>query len=288
MDRLTGQIWNGGLSTKPNIKLRHCQSLPTLFYLTQTQRNQQNRFTRSQEIGSGGAPESLYAALIMSSHSAPSNNSDRKRRWLRFGVLIAIYCVLLIGGHWGGEWLIELVEMDISSAENANTRPMVMAAITLYSILLALPFVPGVEVSIALLLAFGSKVAMLIYLATILGLMIAYLVGWLVPIRSIASLFASLGMTRATSLVHRLEPLNADQRLEVLVENAPKRYLPVLLKYRYLSIAVALNIPGNAIIGGGGGIALLAGISGLFTFPRFLLTVAVAVLPIPLAILLMA
>lgn len=224
----------------------------------------------------------------MSSHSTPSNNSRRKRRWIRIGVLVAIYCALLVGGHWGGEWLIELVEMDISSARDANTKPMVIAAVSLYSILLAVPFVPGVEVSIALLLAFGSKVAMLIYLATILGLMIAYLVGWLVPIRSIAYLFASLGMTRATSLVHRLEPLSAEQRLAVLVENAPKRFLPVLLQYRYLSIAIALNIPGNAVIGGGGGIALLAGISGLFKFPWFLLTVAVAVLPIPLVILLMA
>ncbi len=36
---------------------------------------------------------------------------------------------------------------------------------------------------------------------------------------------------------------------------------------------------------GGGGIAMLAGISGLFTFPLFLACVALAVLPVPLIIL---
>jgi hypothetical protein len=45
-------------------------------------------------------------------------------------------------------------------------------------------------------------------------------------------------------------------------------------------------VPGNAVIGGGGGIALLAGISGLFTFPRYLAIVSLAVLPVPLTIML--
>jgi hypothetical protein len=49
---------------------------------------------------------------------------------------------------------------------------------------------------------------------------------------------------------------------------------------------VALNVPGNAVIGGGGGIALLAGMSGLVTFPRFLATVSLAALPVPLFVVL--
>jgi hypothetical protein len=45
-----------------------------------------------------------------------------------------------------------------------------------------------------------------------------------------------------------------------------------------------LNIPGNIVIGGGGGIAMIAGLTGLYSFPRYLLTIAIAVAPIPLAI----
>jgi hypothetical protein len=128
---------------------------------------------------------------------------------------------------------------------------------------------------------------MLIYLATVAALTLSYLIGRLVPVHLIASLFRYLGQHRAEGLVRRLEPLNARQRLETLISQAPKRIVPTLLKHRYIAIAVALNVPGNAIIGGGGGIALLAGISGLFTFPRYLAIVSLAVLPVPLAVMLM-
>jgi hypothetical protein len=47
---------------------------------------------------------------------------------------------------------------------------------------------------------------------------------------------------------------------------------------------VLINVPGNAVIGGGGGLAFAAGMSGVFSVPAFLLTVAIAVLPVPLAI----
>lgn len=36
---------------------------------------------------------------------------------------------------------------------------------------------------------------------------------------------------------------------------------------RYVALAVLLNIPGNVVIGGGGGIAFAAGMTRLFSFP---------------------
>ena len=71
----------------------------------------------------------------------------------------------------------------------------------------------------------------------------------------------------------------------MLVAQSPKQFIPILLRHRYLAIAIALNTPGNALIGGGGGIALLAGASGLFSFWGFLLVLAVAVLPVPLLVM---
>ncbi|MBL4615404.1 MAG: hypothetical protein JKY27_11110 [Magnetovibrio sp.] len=58
--------------------------------------------------------------------------------------------------------------------------------------------------------------------------------------------------------------------------------MPFLLRHRYLAVVVALNVPGNALIGGGGGICMAAGISGLFSWPRFLISIAIAVSPVPL------
>jgi hypothetical protein len=49
---------------------------------------------------------------------------------------------------------------------------------------------------------------------------------------------------------------------------------------------VAVTLPGNTLLGGGGGIALAAGMSGVYRLPTYVATVAVAVAPVPLLVLL--
>lgn len=50
--------------------------------------------------------------------------------------------------------------------------------------------------------------------------------------------------------------------------------------------AAPINIPGNSVLGGGGGIALATGFRRRYRWPLFILTVAVASLPIPLLVFL--
>lgn len=56
--------------------------------------------------------------------------------------------------------------------------------------------------------------------------------------------------------------------------------------YRYVALALLINTPGNAMVGGGGGLSFAAGLSDVFTLPKFLLTISIAVLPVPLAVFL--
>lgn len=221
----------------------------------------------------------------MNNRRIEDNASTRKRRWVRLVILLLLYAGLLACGHWGSKWLIDTIGMDLSTQVLAHTRHVVTAGIALYTVLMAVPFVPGIEISLALFAAFGHQVAMLIYVATVVALTISYLIGRLMPMRLIAHVCGFFGQSRTENLVRRLEPMNSRQRLDVLIEQAPKRIVPGLLKHRYIAIAIAFNLPGNAIIGGGGGIALLAGISGLFTIPRYIAVVSLAVLPVPLVIL---
>jgi hypothetical protein len=207
-------------------------------------------------------------------------------RWLRPAFLLLLYGCLLALGHWGSEWLISVIGADLGSALKSHAEHVVIAGIALYAVLMAIPFVPGMEISLSLFAVFGHQVAVLVYAATVAALATSYLIGRLVPVRFLASVFSYFRMNRASALIDKLEPLDAGQRLDVLIERAPRQMVPLLLKHRYITIAVAFNLPGNAIIGGGGGIALLAGTSGLFTFPRYLLTMSLAVLPVPLVILL--
>jgi hypothetical protein len=84
----------------------------------------------------------------------------------------------------------------------------------------------------------------------------------------------------------RLAPLSRKERLAMLVDHAPRRFIPHLVRYRYIALVLAFNLPGNAVVGGGGGIALLAGLSGMFSFPHYLFATSIAALPVPLAALL--
>jgi len=73
--------------------------------------------------------------------------------------------------------------------------------------------------------------------------------------------------------------------MDFLLSIAPSKFVPYLLKHRYLIIAGALNLPGNVIIGGGGGIGLIAGMSGLCPFPKYILFVSLAITPLPILFL---
>jgi hypothetical protein len=161
-------------------------------------------------------------------------------------------------------------------------QPLVLALVALYALLLLIPFVPAVELGMTLMMVLGTPVVPLIWAATVLALIVAYLIGRLVPERAVARLFRALRLTRAEALMTEIAPLETEARLALLTRHAHSRLLPLILRSRYLALAAALNTPGNILIGGGGGIALVAGFSRLFRLPPYVLTVALATTPVPI------
>ena len=213
-------------------------------------------------------------------------STERIPRWLRIAAILLIYGSLLAAGYWGSGWLSDFFRAHFSTGAQSYDLHVQIAGVVLYAVLMAIPFVPGLEISLALLAVFGPKVAIAIYAATVVALALSWLVGRMLPVSLIATIFGTLGQLRAKALVESLQPLSAEQKLDLLLVHAPKRIVPVFLKHRYIAVIVALNMPGNTVIGGGGGIALLAGMSGLFTFSRFIASVSLAALPVPLFVIL--
>ena len=204
------------------------------------------------------------------------------RRRLALG---AVYLTLLLGGWLAGQWLLELAVMDVRPSTEHRAHAMIVSATVAYVLASAVPFVPGAEIGFALLVAFGARLAVLVYAAMVAALTLAFLVGRFVPSRATAALFDHLGAHRARDLVLQMAPLEPAARAALLSARAPRRIVPALLRHRYLALAVALNLPGNSLLGGGGGIALAAGMSGLYPVPATLLTVALAVAPLPALVL---
>lgn len=217
---------------------------------------------------------------------APSPPPTSSRwKWHRIGAAIAGYAAILSLGYWGSGWLTQTLELEPGNRQLIANHGAVWLSLAAYALLLAVPFVPGIEISLGLLSAFGSTVALQVYFATVAAFIVSYWIGRIVPAAVLSSFFRWIGFTSAEALVERLRPLSRKERLALLVEIAPRRFIPSLVRYRYLALIVALNLPGNAILGGGGGIALLAGLSGLFSFPLYLIAASLSALPIPAAAL---
>jgi hypothetical protein len=202
-------------------------------------------------------------------------------------LLLAVYAGLVLGSLAAGPWLAEWVQVDLGPGNEPQVHRMLLLSTAVYVLALAVPFVPGAEIGLAMMAMLGTGVVPLVYGATVVALSVAYLIGRLVPVRLTAAWLGALGLRRASELMLRLEALKPAQRLELLCESSPRSVLPFLLRHRYLMLGLALNLPGNSLIGGGGGIAMVAGLSGLVTPIGFLLTAAVAVAPVPLLFLIL-
>ncbi|MDX1483238.1 MAG: hypothetical protein R3229_02050 [Alphaproteobacteria bacterium] len=211
----------------------------------------------------------------------------RRRVQVRWGRLALIVAGLL-GLYLLGQWITEMVARQFGLVMHVRSEPtfhiLIMTASAIYVALMAVPFMPGVEIGVTMILMFGTKICFLVYLCTVAALIPPYLIGRLIPLRYCVRASAFLGLGRVSQLLREIEPLDAEARLAFLLAKAPDRITPFLLRHRFLALAVVLNLPGNMVIGGGGGIAMLAGVSGLYPLPAYLLTVALAVAPVPVVI----
>lgn len=200
--------------------------------------------------------------------------------------MLLFYGLLLLGGWFLGDTLKELTVPEMRPMNEPMIHRIVMAAFVAFIILAAIPFVPGAEIGFTLLLLFGGQVAPLVYVGMVGALVVSYSIARLVPSTVLGRALNWLGFKTASKFMAELEAAPQDDRLEMLSGFIPSKVGQTLLRHRYVLLAVAINTPGNSLLGGGGGLALIAGASRLFGFWAFLAVVICAVAPVPLFFLL--
>ena len=198
---------------------------------------------------------------------------------LRVVILIAV----LVLATWGAHMVRDALNLQIRPDNEQQVHRMIMLGSAAYIGLLALPFVPGAEIGLAMLAAFGAAIAPLIYVCTVASMILAYTAGRFLPIDLLRRVLSTLRMHRAADLVARAAPLSGEDRVAMLLDGQSARALRLAVRYRYVALAVAVNTPGNSVIAGGGGIMLMAGLSGIFSPLATVATIALAVSPVPLA-----
>ena len=199
------------------------------------------------------------------------------------GVLLLLGILFFL--NYGVARLTDLLAFQMWPSDVDTAIFIVFGSAVLYVVLMALPFMPGIEIGLALMAMLGVGGIVLVYLCTVLALSLSFLAGRLFPPRYVARALGWMRLERARRLVAELEPLSAEERFRYLSRSTPSRIVPRLLRHRYLVLAVLFNVPGNTIIGGGGGIGLIAGMSRLFPFTKFVLLVCLAITPVPLLFL---
>jgi hypothetical protein len=199
-------------------------------------------------------------------------------------ILLLITVVVLLNS--GGGWLAHQINFQLYPRHEPYLHLVILGSFGLYILLMTLPFMPGIEIGLTLMLFLGSKGVILVYCCTLIALSISFLIGQRIPLQKFAKFLGWLHLKKAHDLITEMEPLPPGERVAILHKKAPARIVPHLLNHRYLTIALLLNLPCNAVIGGGGGIGMIVGMSGLITYTRYLLTIAVSISPVPIVIFL--
>ncbi len=202
------------------------------------------------------------------------------RTILRFAVIIGVVLLVKYGlDAFAGK--MALLETD--RAARAMTGLIVTILIG-YALLIAVPFVPGVEIGIAILMIQGAGAAPFVYLATVSGMSLAFLIGQYLSLDWLGRTCQDLYMDRVCAILVRIKTTPRADRLAALNDRMPRWLAPVLVGYRYVTLGLVINLPGNIALGGGGGIMMGAGFSRLFQTGYVMLTIALATLPVPLAV----
>jgi len=215
------------------------------------------------------------------------NHDTVGSRFRRIARKLSVVFVLVYIAKLGGDQLsakIALYESD------AAARAMVGLLVTVmigYALLLAIPFVPGVEIGIAVLVLQGPSAAPIVYVATAAGMFLAFAIGQYAPFSRLIQFCDDLALVRIAGLLARIEQTSSQQRLDQMQERLPGWLAPIFCNYRYVTLGLAINLPGNIALGGGGGIMMAGGLSRLFQTRFAVLTILIATLPVPLSVWLM-
>lgn len=204
---------------------------------------------------------------------------------IKFFIKICLIIGFLVFLNYGGKLVLDQLNFQLWPSQDIIIETALSVSILIYILWMAMPFMPGIELGISLMTMLGAKGVFLVYFCTLMSLSLSFIIGRLIPIKAFSGFLGWLHLRRAQDLTRQLEPLNSGEKIEFLLKNVPSHILPHVLKHRYLLIAISLNLPGNALIGGGGGISMIAGTSGLYSFPKYIILISIAITPIPILFL---
>lgn len=215
------------------------------------------------------------------------NSGTTASRVRRTAIKLLVIVALVYAAKLGVDLLMAKIALFETDAAARAMTGLLITVMVGYAILLAIPFIPGVEIGIAILMVEGASAAPMVYGATVAGMLLAFCIGQYAPMPRLIRLCQDLRLYRVGQLLERIDIIPRKDRLDAMHDRLPRWLVPVLCNYRYVTLGIAINLPGNIALGGGGGIMMAGGLSRLFQTRFAVLTIVIATLPVPLSVWLM-
>lgn len=175
------------------------------------------------------------------------------------GLLVVLGLPLVVGLAYGIISLQHWIQGFMQT--HPATWFILVLGCVLYFLCMAIPFLPGVELGFALMMIFGWPGIIAVYLTTQLALNLSYWLG------------------------NRLTEGFSERFSKGLQSTKTPRWISFIIcrieRFPGLVFVGLLNLPGNAVIGGAGGISAFYGLLRILSPWRFTLTVLLATLPLP-------
>ena len=116
---------------------------------------------------------------------------------------LAALAALIVAAKLVGDLVQQSLKAGLLS--RGGLQGFVVASLIVYTLLIAIPFVPGIEIGLALLALGGSTLAVPVFICTLLGLLLSYGIGRRLPQGRLASLLRSLRCEGAARKIEDLE-----------------------------------------------------------------------------------
>lgn len=183
-------------------------------------------------------------------------------------LFIILWVAVLLAGSQASLYEIAALQDWLQGMGSALDTRVLVAVTLFYVVLIAIPFMPGVELGLAMIVLLGRNGVFLVYPATVLGMLLPYVAGRLMP----SDLVGRLARWLANG--------DGDRPGEALLKRFQRSRVGRLVSHnRALTILVLFALPGNAAIGGGGGISLACGMGRVLRDRVFFLIILLFPLP---------
>lgn len=220
----------------------------------------------------------------MKESNRPATGPHKDGGWSSTLIRLVFLVLLIASVNIGVKGLVDTLALQFYPSHLKLVEWAVVIGVAAYVFLMATPFVPGIEIGLALMMLLGWPGIVLVYICTLLALSISFLIGGYIPAEWLGALLRWLRLSRAEELLKAFDATPPERRLDLVARNASTKMIPAVTRHRYLVLGALLNLPGNTVIGGAGGIAMLAGMSRLYTFPKYLALISAAALPGPIIV----